>query len=118
MYDELLYPSPDGNRAWVAGGANGTPCLRCVLACPTGALRPVSIEESRMGYAVINRSFCLAWVSGTCDKCLLICPLAAISEAEPNRPVVDVRKCNGCSQCVAFCPTSPKSVVVKPMGVT
>ena len=118
VFNELLGPTPDKNEAWLATGATGTPCLKCISACPTGALQPVSILKAQMGYAVLNQSTCLAWVSGTCNKCYMICPVGAVTETEPYRPVVDLQKCIGCSQCVAFCPTSPKSIIVKPMGVS
>lgn len=82
----------------------GTP--RCAQVCPTGALAPSegsTFENMRLGTAVINRDWCLAWRLKGCTICLNACPLGAISFDGNNRPVVDERLCNGCGACEQAC---------------
>ncbi len=116
VFDEVsIPPVPGGNDALKSGDVEGTPCMKCVSACPTGALEWQYIRTSRMGLAQIDTSTCLAWVSGTCNRCYDVCPVNAIAEAVAYQPVIDPTKCIGCAQCVYVCPTSPKSVVVNPV---
>jgi ferredoxin len=91
--------------------------MKCVFACPTGALQWLDIREAKMGLAQISKDTCLAWVSGTCNRCYEVCPVNAVTEAVAYQPVVDLSKCIGCAQCNYVCPTSPKSVWVNPLGV-
>lgn len=82
----------------------GTP--RCAQVCPTGALTPSegsTFDSMRLGTAVINRDWCLAWRLKGCTICLNACPLGAISFDGNNRPVVDERLCNGCGACEQAC---------------
>lgn len=82
----------------------GTP--RCAQVCPTGALTPPegsTFDSMRLGTAVINRDWCLAWRLKGCTICLNACPLGAISFDGNNRPVVDERLCNGCGACEQAC---------------
>ena len=82
----------------------GTP--RCAQVCPTGALTPSegsTFDSMRLGTAVINRDWCLAWRLKGCTICQNACPLGAISFDGNNRPVVDERLCNGCGACEQAC---------------
>lgn len=82
----------------------GTP--RCAQVCPTGALTPPegsTFDSMRLGTAVINRDWCLAWRLKGCAICLNACPLGAISFDGNNRPVVDELLCNGCGACEQAC---------------
>ena len=116
VFDEVgIPPAPGGNDELQTGAIPGTPCMKCVSACPTGALQLQNIREAKMGLAEINRSTCLAWVSGTCNRCYDVCPVDAIVEAVAYEPVIDSSKCIGCAQCSYVCPTSPKSVWVDPL---
>ena len=119
---------------WFAAGISGlwspriTPrlagceqnCNVCGHLCPTGAIRPLDIEEkiyAKVGTARIIQSLCIAWEKG--QKCLIcdeICPYNAISsQFAPGHtvplPVVDENKCNGCGYCEAKCPVIGESAI-------
>jgi ferredoxin-type protein NapG len=119
VFDEVsIPPYPGGNDELKSGAIPGTPCLKCVYACPTGALKVLDIRQAKMGLAIIDKSTCLGWVSGTCNRCFDTCPVNAVVESVQYQPVVDGTKCIGCAQCTYVCPTSPKSVIVNPLGRT
>jgi len=113
VFDEVsIPPVPGGNDDVKSGAMVGTPCMKCVSACPTGALQWQDIRHARMGLAELDKSTCLAWISGTCNRCYDICPVNAVMEAVAYQPVVDASSCIGCAQCNYICPTSPKSIWV------
>jgi ferredoxin len=117
VYDQLSMPPAPGEFAdLVASGTQLTPCMKCVSACPTGALKYVDISTARMGLASLRQDTCLAWLSGTCNRCFDVCPANAVDEAVPYHPMVNQSKCIGCAQCFDVCPTSPKSIWVDPLG--
>jgi len=118
-----------------AGIANGTPYLesravpcwlcqgfddlRCIAACPTGALEPVTdIADIRMGSAVVDEGVCLAYNGAMCRVCWHICPFPdrALTYDRRLRPVVDPEVCIGCGLCDYACPTEPSSIPVRPRG--
>lgn len=116
IYEELIAPDLTANVAFKEGGREGTPCLRCIDACPTGGLQPLPIEEVRLGVAHINEATCLAWITpGTCLRCRDICVFDAI-HVEARRPVVAAADCTGCVQCSHVCPVAPAAIVVRPLG--
>lgn len=88
-------------------------CTRCGQACPTGAIKPVSVEEKRtviIGTARVNKAECLGW-SGEhlCLICAEYCPYLAIDtfmkdDAIPC-PVIRPDACRGCGLCEKNCPT-------------
>lgn len=91
--------------------------LKCIAACPSGALQPVAnLTEIRMGMAVIAQDTCLAWQGTPCRACWHACPLpdeAIRLEAEYGRPEV-MEQCIGCGLCVHACLTEPASITIKP----
>ena len=101
-------------------------CATCGQVCPTGAIRPLSLEEklfAKIGTARIEKSRCIAWEQD--KKCLIcdeICPYNAISsQFVPDHPVtvpvVDENKCNGCGYCENKCPVVGESaILVEPLG--
>jgi MauM/NapG family ferredoxin protein len=101
-------------------------CNVCGHLCPTGAIRPLSIEEkpfAKLGTARIVASRCIAWEQD--KKCLIcdeICPYNAISSLfKPGHsvtvPVIDEARCNGCGYCENKCPVEGRAaVVVEPLG--
>lgn len=79
---------------------------RCVEVCPSGALSPEeshTFETMKLGVAVIERDWCLAWRLKGCTICKNACPLKAISFDGQNRPLVDAEICNGCGACEQAC---------------
>lgn len=114
VYLELVDPDPEKNFEFKRNGSKGTPCLRCIDACPTGALTPISVEEIKIGTAVINRDTCLGWTHNTCFRCVATCPFNAVTIVRGEGPSVIRDVCTGCSQCTHVCPTLPKSIVVHP----
>jgi MauM/NapG family ferredoxin protein len=101
-------------------------CAACGQVCPTGAIRPLSLEEklfAKIGTARIDKSRCIAWEQD--KKCLIcdeICPYNAISsQFLPGHPVtvpvIDENKCNGCGFCENKCPVIGESaILVEPPG--
>ena len=110
--------------ARLAGCEQG--CNLCGRVCPTGAIRPLDLEEkifAKIGTARIEKSRCIAWEQD--KKCLIcdeICPYNAIASqfAAAHRvtvPVVDENKCNGCGYCEDKCPVIGESaIIVEPLG--
>ncbi len=97
-------------------------CVACTQVCPTGALRPLTVEEKHarpIGLAVIDRKKCLAWEKKEyCAVCDEYCPYKAVKLEERdgvNCPVVDASKCRGCGACESNCPADPIAIVVKPI---
>ncbi len=101
-------------------------CNVCGHLCPTGAIRPLDLEEkkhAKVGTARILKTRCIAWEQDrTCLICDEICPYNAIS----NRfvaghgvtvPVIDENRCNGCGFCENKCPVNGEAaVIVEPLG--
>ena len=96
-------------------------CVKCTQVCPTGALRPLSVEAKRaqpIGIAEIDRRKCIAWANKEyCAVCDEYCPYKAIKltkRGEVMCPTVDVARCRGCGACESACPADPIAIVVKP----
>ncbi|MFP3984167.1 MAG: 4Fe-4S dicluster domain-containing protein [Desulfurivibrionaceae bacterium] len=81
-------------------------CMKCVMVCPTGTLRDIGQEETRMGLAIINKHRCYSWnETSLCRTCYDVCPFK--NEAiylEGLKPVVNSEKCTGCGICTHACP--------------
>lgn len=99
-------------------------CVECTKVCPTGALRPISVEEKRqmpIGRAEVMKEKCLAWSAGEyCAVCDEYCPYKAIDLVERdgvNCPVVNPDKCRGCGACEGACPGDPLAIVVRPLPI-
>ena len=101
-------------------------CNLCGYICPTGAIRPLPLDEkqfAKIGTARIIQSRCIAWEQDRrCLICDEICPYNAISsqffDGHPvTVPVIDENKCNGCGYCESKCPVAGESaIVVEPTG--
>ncbi|MHC4401793.1 MAG: 4Fe-4S binding protein [Planctomycetota bacterium] len=87
-------------------------CRLCTQVCPSGALRPLSLDEKQhtpMGLAKVDPSLCLLTDDRECDACARACPFEAIrivwSEEEyVPLPHVEREKCPGCGACEVICP--------------
>ena len=97
-------------------------CVACTRTCPTGALRPLTVEEKHarpVGLAVIEQKKCLAWEKREyCAVCDEYCPYKAVKlvkRGEVMCPVVDAALCRGCGACESACPAEPLAIVVKPL---
>jgi ferredoxin len=95
-------------------------CTACTQACPTGALRPLTVarkQQTAIGLAHICRNKCIAWKKGEyCVVCQEFCPYQAIREVERNGvmcPIVDADKCRGCGACESQCPALPIAVTIR-----
>lgn len=94
-------------------------CTACTQVCPTGALRPLTVEQKQqtaIGLARVFRGRCIAWEKQEyCVVCQEYCPYHAIIEVERNGvmcPIVDADKCRGCGACESQCPALPIAIVV------
>lgn len=83
-------------------------CMKCVVVCPSGALRKVGQAQTRMGLAVVDQQVCVSWTGSIlCRTCYNICPFADTAiRLESFRPVVDEKHCTGCGICVHGCPVA------------
>ena len=115
-------------------------CTRCSDVCPTGAIKPITVEQKtaiQVGHAVWIKENCLPAVDGIpCDNCARHCPAGAIQmvplqsgvhqdggrwldadnqEIPRERvlliPVVNEEKCIGCGACENLCPSRPFSAI-------
>ncbi len=95
-------------------------CVACTEICPTGALRPVSVEEKhtlQLGKVYFIKQNCVVFTDGTdCGACSEHCPTKAV-KMKPWRgnlflPEVEPDICVGCGACEYACPTDPKSIYV------
>ncbi|MBO7172117.1 MAG: 4Fe-4S dicluster domain-containing protein [Bacteroidaceae bacterium] len=116
-------------------------CNRCSEVCPTGAIKPITIEErtaTQVGHAVWVKELCIPAKEGKpCGNCSRRCPAGAIQLVPANDkyrknehgrwigpdgkqidgrlvpmiPVVNVEKCTGCGACENLCPVGPQSAI-------
>lgn len=96
-------------------------CNRCSQVCPTGAIRPITIEERtahQVGHAVWVRKNCVILTDEVeCGNCARHCPTGAIEmmPLEDNDeiwvPMVNEEKCIGCGACENLCPARPFSAI-------
>lgn len=99
---------------------NEMPCvmcqgLLCMHVCPTGALRPIPIQDIDMGTTLWREETCVRTIGENCTICVDQCPMgSAALELNGNRVVVKEDGCTGCGVCQHYCPTDPKSIVVTP----
>ncbi|WP_165172744.1 4Fe-4S dicluster domain-containing protein [Adlercreutzia sp. ZJ242] len=103
----LRTPEMDYHRGWCdfcESAESGEPL--CVRACPTHALRlpglPAS-EHVRLGMAVINTDWCLAFQAMGCHECVDACTFEAMGVNDDGTPYVIEDACNGCGACEHAC---------------
>ena len=89
--------------------------LLCMHTCPTGALRPIPIQDIDMGTARWHEERCVRSIGENCTICVDQCPMGeAALVLNGNRVEVKEEGCTGCGVCQHYCPTSPKSITVTP----
>jgi len=107
-------------------------CNSCGLACPSGAIPPLDLDDKRervLGVAVIDHDRCLPWADETpCIVCEEMCPVPdkAIKlqggdggggrgrgggGAGVQRPVVIADRCTGCGICEYQCPVEGEAAI-------
>jgi len=104
-------------------GACRPECVRCSEVCPTGAIRPITIEEKTnivIGHAVWVRSNCIVLTDDVnCGNCARHCPAGAIMMVPADKdnpdsrmvPAVNEASCIGCGTCEYVCPARPFSAI-------
>ncbi len=92
-------------------------CMECTKVCPTGTLRLIPQEETRMGLAVVDKHRCVTWKGeAICRSCYNACPFKDKAiKLDRLRPVVNKDYCAGCGLCTAACPTTPKAINIEPI---
>jgi ferredoxin-type protein NapG len=85
----------------------------CIAACATEALLPLgSVNEARMGVAVINHRLCTAGQG--CHACVSKCPTDALTmDFDAQRLVVAVERCVGCGMCEHVCRTVNDHIAIR-----
>ncbi len=91
-------------------------CVRCMLVCPSGAIRLPRGEHARqiklaapIGLAVVDMDLCWLADDRECSICARECPFEAITfawsdETYTRTPVIDPARCPGCGACEVACP--------------
>ncbi len=100
-------------------------CNQCSQVCPTGALKPLTVDQKRqrqIGVAKVRKEACLAWADGEhCMVCQEFCPYLAIDTDESEnglpRPVVNTEICRGCGFCQNQCPAIRDGIAIIVHGV-
>jgi ferredoxin len=95
-------------------------CVTCSTVCPTGAIRPITIEQKttiQAGRAVIDAKSCLVTADEIqCTACSRICPTGAAAlvggnDGRPQKLAVDAERCLGCGACEYVCPVRPLAAI-------
>ena len=88
-------------------------CNACSSACPTGAVKKISLEEkqhTRIGLANINRDLCI-----NCGICAFKCPVKALNIEEDSNGdrtlKYNASVCIGCGACQVACPHKAIEIV-------
>lgn len=101
-------------------GACHHDCTACNAICPSGALRPMRLEDKqwlKIGEAFCDTAQCRAVRENiACYICAKVCPKGAIRMKDaPNGlevPEVLAFHCIGCGACRSVCPMTPKAITV------
>lgn len=101
--------------------ADDSPCvvcegLQCTHVCPSGALLPLLNPRGiHMGMAEVYDALCVRTAGEDCTLCVDRCPIGSVAIRFNNSgPPEVLNACVGCGVCQFYCPTTPKSIVVRP----
>lgn len=85
-------------------------CNICTQICPTGALKPLTVEEKgnyTIGTAKVVPKNCIH-----CGRCAENCPKLAITmSVSTDTPIVNDSQCIGCGTCESVCPANPVKAI-------
>jgi ferredoxin len=95
-------------------------CSNCSQICPTGAIRPLTVEQRRLvrtGTAEFLADLCVVKTHGiSCGACNEHCPTQAVHmvpwENGLTIPEVAPDLCIGCGGCEFICPVRPHRAIV------
>jgi ferredoxin len=77
---------------------------------------PAAPADGRRAAAIAQET-CLAYRAIPCRACVDVCPTPLAIALVPGRagylPVIDRARCDGCGECVGYCPTDPPSLRVE-----
>lgn len=116
--ENFMQPEMTFERGWCRND-----CNRCSQVCPSGAIRPVSIEQKssiQVGYAVADHERCVVVTDSVrCGNCAKHCPVGAIKMVPLNAddpkslrvPSVNEQVCIGCGACEHLCPARPLAAI-------
>lgn len=90
-------------------------CTICGEVCPTGAIKPLAIEEkhlTQVGHVVFIKENCVVFTEETnCGACAEHCPTQAVRmvDYKGNLTIPETREqyCVGCGACESICPVEP-----------
>lgn len=93
-------------------------CVVCSKACPTSAIRPITVAEknsTQIGLAVLSKKLCINTREVKCKVCEQNCPRDAIkmvNEPDGTKMVaVNPDRCTGCGACEYLCPVRPRAAI-------
>ena len=94
-------------------------CTACGEVCPTGAIKPLSVENKKItqvGKTTFVKENCIVETEGTaCGACSEHCPTKAVHMVpyKNNLKIPEVRNqyCVGCGACEFACPTKPYKAI-------
>ncbi|MEA4863011.1 MAG: 4Fe-4S binding protein [Victivallaceae bacterium] len=120
----IIVPAPGGAgpvSVDLSRGACRYDCARCSQVCPTGALRPLSLEakrRTRIAGAEFNPRHCIVFQESVpCGRCAGACPTGAVTLRKNGAPrPVNAALCIGCGACQAVCPAPVKAMTVHAIG--
>ena len=95
-------------------------CTVCSEICPTGAIKPLTVEEKKttqVGIAVFKIDICIVKTEKTdCGACSEHCPTQAVHmvpyEGTLTIPRVEPDLCIGCGGCESICPVRPLHAII------
>ena len=114
----LMQPEMSYEKGWCR-----PECTKCSDVCPSGPIRPVTVEEKssiQIGHAVIVYENCVVNSDGvSCGNCARHCPSGAIrmvhsvpgDKGSLMIPTVVEERCIGCGACENLCPARPLSAI-------